>query len=212
MNLKNDKIFIYNLIFSPQNAIAYSIKSKEDEHIGIAILVLITSIVFNLLSRVIISMKISLINTFIGIGGFITILNFTGNLMIFTAVIYFIKSFSLSSKSSNFSKKNQMPGNKNYALLLFKLLCFSFIPFIFTPVVSLMGLFLSLHNCLAMYYIIKVGIYFWIVFLQILIIKKLFDLKLLTSIALYVLPLVGLNVFIFIKIFNFALSVFSKIL
>lgn len=209
MNLKNDKIFIYNLIFSPQNAIAYSIKSKEDEHIGIAILVLITSIVFNLLSRVIISMKISLINTYIGIGGFITVLNFTGNLMIFTAVIYFIKSFSLSSKSS---QKKQMPGNKNYALLLFKLLCFSFIPFIFTPVISLMGLFLSLHNCLAMYYIIKVGIYFWIVVLQILIIKQLFDLKLLTSIALYVLPLVGLNVFIFIKIFNFALSVFSKIL
>ena len=49
MNFKNGKVFIYNLIFSPNKAIEYTIKNKEDEHIGIALLVLILGIIFNLI-------------------------------------------------------------------------------------------------------------------------------------------------------------------
>ncbi|MBU1077134.1 MAG: hypothetical protein KKH98_07575 [Spirochaetes bacterium] len=202
MNLNNGKIFIYNLIFAPRKALQYSLKGKEDEHIGIALLVLICGIVLNLFSKALIFLNIGIIDMYAGIGGVFAILNMTGNIIIFTAVIFFIKHFSLTNARKN----------RNGALLFFKLICFSFIPFLFAPAVSMIGLFFKLFSGMTIFYLLRIALYLWAISLQILIVKELFDLKLLSSIALYVLPLIGLFAFAFIKIVDMTLFFFSFIL
>ena len=173
---------------------------------GIALLVVVAGVIFNLFSKIIVSLNRDLLDMYLGFGGFIFILNFVGNLILFTGIIFFIKNFALSKKEKILYK------NINYACTFFKLICFSFIPFLFTPVISLFVLFFHINNAMTFYYILKIGIYFWIVFLQILIIKTLFNLKILSSIALYILPLIGIFVFIFIKILNIGMSIISLIL
>ncbi len=206
MELVNGKVFIYHFIFYPEKAIEYLIQRKEDEHMGIALLVLVIGAIFNLFSRIIISLNKNSIDIYLGFCGFIFILNFLGNLIIFTAIIFFIKNFSLHKEEKALYK------NVNYAAIFFKLVCFSYIPLFFAPVISLFGLFLNFYDAGTYYYFLKIAIYFWIAFLQILILKKIFNLKILTSIALYILPLIGLFVFIFIKILNIGISLISIIL
>jgi len=206
MDIENGKVLIYHLVFFPRKAIEYLVESKEDKHMGIALLVMVCGVIFNILSKAIVSLNRTSISTYIGIGGFLIILNFVGNLVLFTAIIFFIRNFALSRKEQSLYE------DKNCAVIFFKLVCFSFVPFLFTPVISLFGLSLSLHNAVALYYILKMTIYFWIVFLQILIIRKLFNLRILTSIALYILPIIGLFAFMFIKLLNVALSFISIVL
>ncbi len=173
---------------------------------GIAFLVMLCGVILNLTSKTVFLLNRDLINIYVGIGGIISILNFLGNLILFTAILFFINNFSLKVKEKRVYK------NKNLAALFFKLICFSFIPLLFTPLVSLAGLYFKLLNASTLYYILKTALYFWIIFLQILIIKKIFNLKTLTSIALYLLPMVSLLAFIFIKILNMGLSFISLIL
>ncbi len=206
MDLTSGKIFIYYLIFYPKKAIEYLIQNQEDEHMGIALLVLITGIILNLLSRIIVSLNENLIDIYLGLGGFIFILNFIGNLIILTAVIFFIKNFSLSNKEKVLYRKT------NYAVIFFKLICFSYIPLLFTPIFSLFQLFINLYIVNTYYFILKVAVYTWIAFLQILIIKTIFNLKILAAVAIYILPLIGLFVFLFIKMINMGIFLVSIIL
>lgn len=204
--MDNGKILIYNFIISPGKAIEYLIIDKQDKYMGIALLVMLCGVILNLTSKAVFFLNRDLINIYVGIGGIISVLNFLGNLILFTAILFFINNFSLKEKEKRVYK------NKNYAALFFKLICFSFIPLLFTPLVSLAGLYFKLLNASTLYYLLKTALYFWIVFLQILIIKKIFDLKTSTSIALYLLPMVGLLAFIFIKILNMGLTFISLIL
>jgi len=206
MELSNGKIFIYHLIFYPAEAIEYLLKAREDEHMGIAVLVVVAGILFNLLSKVIISMNRELLNIYLGWGGFIVTLNFVGNLILFIGVIFFIKSFTSGEENKAFQR------NINYASLLFKSFCFSFVPLFFTPILSLFGLFFRFNGSLIFFYFLKLGIYFWIMFLQVYIIKTIFNMKLLSTIGLYFLPLIGLFAFIFIKIINIGITFFMAIL
>ncbi len=203
--MDNGKILIYNLVFSPAATIQYLIKEKENIYMGIAFLVMALGIIFNRISNAVVSLDRDLINTYLGIGGFIYILSFIGFLILFTAIILFVKNFSLREKTKNPNK------NKNYAVLFFKLACFSFMPLLFTPVLSLLGLFFKSINIPALYSLLKMAVYFWIIFLQLMIIKKLFNLKTLTSIALYLLPIIGFFTFIIIAILDLGFFFFSLI-
>ncbi len=204
--MDNGKILIYNLVFSPAATIQYLIKEKENKYMGIAFLVMALGIIFNRISNAVVSLDRDLINTYLGIGGFIAVLSFIGNLILFTAIILFVINFSLREKTKNPNK------NKNHAVLFFKLACFSFMPLLFTPVLSLLGLFFRSINIPALYSLLKMAVYYWIIFLQLMIIKKLFNLKTLTSIALYLLPIIGFFTFIIIAILDLGFFFFSGIL
>lgn len=204
MDFKDIKTFLYSFLFSPQETISIAVKRREDEHMGMALLVLVITIVFNLLAKAIIALNTKIIDVYLGIGGVIYVLNFIGNIIIFLSIVFFIRSFSISNERN--------PKKKNLSLLLFKLICFSFLPLVFAPVISLFGLFFGASQSLTIYYILKAGLIIWIGILQILIIKNVFRLKFLTSFALYILPLIGILAFVFLKIINISLSVITLIL
>ncbi|MDD5067649.1 MAG: hypothetical protein PHF84_11450 [bacterium] len=200
MNLNNGKIFIYQFIIAPEKAIQYILESREDEHIGISLFTLFLSIVFSILSSSVISLKKSIIDVYMSIGFVTYFLNFLGNLVVFLSVVFFIKSFSLSTEQRIEFEKRNLP------YLLFKLFCLSYLPYFFAPVLSLISLFLSTEAGISIYFLLKIFLWLWTVSLQVLIIRKVFRLKLMTSFILYILPLIGILAFVFIKVLNLAIS------
>lgn len=198
MDLKSGRIFMYSLLVAPEKAVGYLIEAKEDEHIGIALVTLFLSILFNIFSGAIISLKKSVIDVYMSVGYFTSFFDFLGNLLVFLSIIFFVRSFSLSREQRvEFEKKN-------LAYIMFKLFCFSYIPYFFAPVLSVISLFLSEKAGSSYNGLFRLLLWFWTVLLQILVLKKVFNLKLISSFILYVLPAAAIMAFLFIKFLNWA--------
>ncbi len=197
--------FFYGLIFYPKFIIKALLKEKENFYLGISILVLFISIIFSIIGKAVILKNKNIIDIFFGVGAIPYIGNWLGNIFFLISLWYFFIFFV------SYKKEIRKIKQKNYPLLFFKLISLSYFPYVFLPAISILSLILS-YNSLTVYIIFFLIIKFWIIYLQILIIKELFNLTYFTSILLYLIPIVIYYAFILFKLMNIFLNFFVKFL
>lgn len=194
-------VFLYNLLLSPKKTLTYIIlKTKEDEHIGIALATAASAFIFELIGKSIALKKKLLITFFIDLNIIPYIIGFFGNLLLISAVWFFVNNFIISKeKRIEFSSRNT-------AYILFKSICLTYFPFIFSPVLAVLSIFLNPATPSGVYFFFKLALTGWVVYLQILVLKILFDIKTITAFLLYILPIIALIAFFVIKIWMFLSS------
>lgn len=190
--------FLYYLLLKPQKSFSYLLKSKEDEHIGIALATAALAFIFNLIAKAIVLNKRLLITFFVEINIIPYIIGFFGNILLITAIWYFIRNF-FSQKISS-------------AYLLFKTICFTYFPLVFAPLFAILSIFLNPASPTGIYFFFKIILTGWIVYLQIYVLKINFELKTITAFLLYILPIIALVAFFFIKMWTFFSSLIISLI
>ncbi len=204
LNLKDGSmnytpVFFYYLLLRPKNAILYLLRAKEEEHMGIALATAAIAFIFDLIGKAIALKKDSLITFFLELNIIPYIIGFFGNILLICAIWYFVESFIGDKNFSKFPTKNR-------GYLLFKLICFTYFPFVFLPALSVLALFLNPLSPSGVYFLLRLILTFWVIYLQIIVLKILFELKTTTAFLLYILPIIALVAFFIIKAWMFVSS------
>ena len=205
MDYNDKKLFIYQFIIAPKEAITYLLKKAQNEYFKLSWIVLILCLAFNFLSIGIINLNKNHVFGLLGFKFVLYTLGFLGNVFIFIGIVYFSKILFFSTDLKRSKTKN------NEAVMLIKMFNFSYLPFLFTPMISLIALFLKLNLNINFYFLFKLCIYGWIFYLQIFIIKELFKIKLSVTLGIYIIPLLGFIGLTMIKFFNLMVKVFEFI-
>ncbi len=199
-NKRNIPALFYGLVLSPVETIKLLIKEKENHYIGTALFTLFIAGVFKILANSIVLRNKSVINFLFGMGAIPYFGNFIGNIFLLIALWFFFIFFILyKSQVKNLKQKN-------YPLLLFKLMAFSYYPLFFLPAFSLLSLIINFHTPDTLYMIFSFFIKIWIAVLQIIIIKTLFNLKTFGAFILYLIPIIIYYAFIFFKLINLIIN------
>lgn len=194
-------VFLYNLLLSPKKTLIYIIQqTKEDEHIGIALATAASAFIFELIGKSIALKKRLMITFFIELNIIPYIIGFFGNLLLISAVWFFINNFIINKK------KRIEFSSRNIAYILFKSICLTYYPFIFSPVLAVLSISLSSLSSAVIYFLLKLALIFWVIYLQILVLKITFDIKTITAFLLYILPIVVLIAFFVINMWIFLSS------
>lgn len=203
LSMSYTPLFLYYLLFKPKESIEHLVKSKEDEHIGIALSTAALAFVFELIGKAIAVNSPSMLTFFIEINIIPYIIGFFGNILLFVAIWYFTKILTLGNSKTKSVK------TKNDAYILFKIVCFTYFPLIFAPAIGVISLFLSnrvtgsIYTTNSIYFLFKIFLIGWIAYLQIIALKILFELKTITAFLLYILPVLAFFALIILKIWSF---------
>ncbi|MBN1898685.1 MAG: hypothetical protein JW827_07905 [Spirochaetes bacterium] len=192
--------FFYYLIFKPRMVFDYLYRSREEDHVGIALGTASLAFVFGLIGKAVALKKQLLITFFIEINIIPYIVGFFGNIFLLSAIWFFVKSFIGQSKQKKDLQKNR-------SLILFKSICFSYFPLVFSPVFAILALAINTVNPSGFYFLFRMILTGWVIYLQVIILKTVFAIKTLQAFLMYILPLVALIAYFFIKVWVFISSV-----
>ena len=106
MDYNDKKIFIYQFIIAPKEAITYLLKKAQNEYFRLSWLVLILCLAFNFLSIGIINLNKNHVFGLLGFKFVLYTLGFLGNVFIFIGIVYFSKILFLNTDLKKSKTKN----------------------------------------------------------------------------------------------------------
>ncbi len=185
------KEIFYNIIFYP--SLAFNKLKEIKKYGGLIFLSALVAFILNELSYAIAIKKLAVLKLKLSYFLLPLLLNFIINLVILSAILYFLRLVLIKEETSA----------RETGMLIFKVVCISYLPFYFLPVLSLINISLF-GGSKTIFLLLRILVYLWTAYLQFLGFSIITGIDKLRAIIVYILSLM----FMF---FFFELNIVSSI-